>query len=132
LAPAQIETLRRWIAEGARWEPHWSYIPPVRPAPPAVRRTEWTKNTVDAFERAGLDPSPEAPRRDLLRRLSFDLTGLPPTPEELRAFLADESPGAYEKQVDRLLASPRYGERMAAFWLDLVRYADSAGYHSDN
>ncbi|HEY7510483.1 MAG TPA: PSD1 and planctomycete cytochrome C domain-containing protein, partial [Vicinamibacteria bacterium] len=137
LTAAQIQTLRRWIEQGARWEPHWSYIPPARPSPPAVRRADWPKNPVDAFvlagiERASLSPSPEASRRELLRRLSFDLTGLPPAPEELAAFLADQSDGAYERQVDRLLASPRFGERMAAHWLDLVRYADSAGYHSDN
>ena len=137
LSAAEIETLRRWIQEGAHWEPHWSYIRPRRSAPPAVKRANWPKNPVDAFvlaaiEKAGLAPSPEADPRELLRRLSFDLTGLPPTPEELRAFLADAAPGAYERQVDRLLASKRFGERMAAYWLDLVRYADSAGYHSDN
>jgi mono/diheme cytochrome c family protein len=137
LSATQIETLRRWIAEGAQWEPHWSYIRPTRPSPPAVKRADWPKNPVDAFvlaaiEREGLAPSPEAERRELLRRLSFDLTGLPPTPEEVRAFVEDTAPGAYERQVDRLLASPRFGERMAVHWLDLVRYADSAGYHSDN
>ena len=137
LSAAEIEMLRRWIQEGAHWEPHWSYIRPTRPAPPAVKRTDWPKNPVDVFvlaaiEKAGLAPSSEADRRELLRRLSFDLTGLPPTPEELRAFLADTAPGAYERQVDRLLASKHFGERMAAYWLDLVRYADSAGYHSDN
>ncbi|HVR72329.1 MAG TPA: PSD1 and planctomycete cytochrome C domain-containing protein [Vicinamibacteria bacterium] len=137
LSAAEIGTLRRWIAQGAVWQPHWSYLPPVRPEPPAVKDTGWPKNPVDAFvlaaiEAEGLAPAPEAPRSDLLRRLSFDLTGLPPTPEELRAFLADDAPGAYERQVDRLLASPRFGERLAVPWLDLVRYADSVGYHSDN
>jgi mono/diheme cytochrome c family protein len=137
LTAAQIDTLRRWIAEGARWEPHWSYIRPGRSSPPAVKDTGWLRNPVDAFvlapiEKAGLRPSPEAEGRDLLRRLSFDLTGLPPTPDEVRAFLADTAPEAYERQVDRLLASPRFGERMAVPWLDLVRYADSVGYHSDN
>ena len=137
LSAAQIDTLRRWIAQGARWEPHWSYIRPTRPSPPAVKDADWPRNPVDAFvlagiEKAGLAPSPEAERRELLRRASFDLTGLPPTPEEVRAFLADTAPDAYERQVDRLLASPRFGERMAVPWLDLVRYADSAGYHSDN
>jgi len=137
LGAAQIETLRRWIEQGAEWEPHWSYIPPTRPPLPAVRRADWPKNPVDAFvlagiEKQGLSPSPEAAAPELLRRLSFDLTGLPPTPDEVRAFLADTTPGAYERQVDRLLASPRFGERMAAPWLDLVRYADSVGYHSDN
>src|SRR5207247_4188902 len=112
-------------------------IPPGRPAPPPVKRADWPKNAVDAFvlseiERQGLRPSPEADPRALLRRLSFDLVGLPPAPEEVRAFLEDKSPGAYERQVDRLLASPRFGERLALYWLDLVRYADSGGYHSDN
>jgi cytochrome c553 len=137
LSADQIETLRLWIEEGARWQPHWSYIPPVRPEPPAVGRPGWTRNAVDAFilaglEKEGLAPSPEAERSELLRRLSFDLAGLPPGTEDLRAFLADGGAGAYERQVDRLLSSPRFGERMAAWWLDLVRYADSAGYHSDN
>ena len=137
LTEAQVQTLRRWIEQGAPWQPHWSYLPPVRPAPPAVKRTDWTKNALDAFVLAGIEleglaPSPEAEPRELLRRLSFDLVGLPPTPDEVRAFLADTAPGAYERQVDRLLASPRFGERMAVQWLDLVRYADSAGYHSDN
>jgi mono/diheme cytochrome c family protein len=137
LSAAQIATLRRWIEEGAEWQPHWSYIRPSRTPPPAVRRAEWPRNPVDAFvlaeiERAGLAPSAEAERPALLRRLSFDLIGLPPTPDEVSAFVADKAEGAFERQVDRLLASPRFGERMALFWLDLVRYADSVGYHSDN
>jgi mono/diheme cytochrome c family protein len=137
LSAAQIETLRRWIEQGATWQPHWSYLRPVRPAPPPVKRADWPKNPVDAFvlagiEKEGLAPSLEAEPRELLRRLSFDLAGLPPTSEEVRAFLADTAPGAYERQADRLLASPRFGERMALYWLDLVRYADSVGYHSDN
>jgi len=137
LDPRQVAVLRRWIEEGAAWEPHWAYVPPSRPEPPATRDGQWRRGPVDAFvlsglEAAGLRPSPEARRAELLRRLSFDLTGLPPTPEEARAFEADRRPDAYERQVDRLLASPRYGERMAVFWLDLVRYADSVGYHSDN
>ncbi|HEY6546388.1 MAG TPA: DUF1549 domain-containing protein [Vicinamibacteria bacterium] len=137
LGDGQVATLRRWIEEGAEWEVHWSYIPPTRPTPPPVKRVAWTSGAVDAFvlqhiEAEGLNPSPEASRRDLLRRLSFDLTGLPPTPEEARTFESDRREGAYERQVDRLLASPRFGERMAAYWLDLVRYSDSVGYHSDN
>ena len=137
LKPEQVATLRRWIEEGAEWEPHWSYIPPTRPAPPAVKQGTWPRNEVDAFvlagiEAQGLAPSAEAPRAERLRRLTFDLTGLPPTPEEMRLFDEDRAAGAWERQVDRLLASPRFGERMAAFWLDLVRYADSVGYHSDN
>jgi mono/diheme cytochrome c family protein len=137
LSAAQIDTLRRWIDEGAEWQPHWSYIPPTRAALPVVQRAGWARGPVDAFilaaiERNGLAPSAEAAPADLLRRVTLDLTGLPPTPEEVRAFLSDTAAGAYERQVDRLLASPRFGERMASYWLDLVRYADSVGYHSDN
>lgn len=128
----QIETLRRWIAEGAKWQSHWAFTPPKRVDPPAG-----ASHPVDAFinarlEREGLKPAPEAGRRTLLRRLSLDLTGLPPTPEEMEAFLNDKLPGAYEKQVDRLLASPHYGERMAMDWLDVARYADTHGYHIDS
>ena len=130
LTGEQIETLRRWIEDGAPWEPHWSYVPPARAtagSPPDI------DEYIDAaIAGEGLVAVPEAPRYELLRRLSFDLTGLPPTPEEVQDFESDRSPDAYERQVDRLLASPRYGERMAAYWLDLVRYADSVGYHSDN
>ena len=112
-------------------------MPPQRPRLPAVRNEKWARNPIDRFvlarlEREGLKPSPEADRATLLRRLSFDLTGLPPTPAELDAFLADKSPDAYEKQVDRLLACPHYGERMAMQWLDLARYADTHGYHIDS
>jgi mono/diheme cytochrome c family protein len=137
LGRAQIETLTRWIAQGAPWEPHWSYIAPVRASLPAVKNAAWSKGAVDTFvltemEKQGLTPSPEAERNELLRRVSFDLVGLPPTAEELAAFRSDQAAGAYERVVDRLLASPRFGERMAMSWLDLVRYADSVGYHSDN
>jgi hypothetical protein len=136
LTPAQKATLKRWIAEGAEYQPHWAYITPKRPPLPAVKDAGWVRDPIDAFILAGLEekkvkPSPEADRRTLLRRLSFDLTGLPPTPEEVRAFVADRDPNAYEKQVDRLLASPHYGERMAVAWLDLVRFADTVGYHGD-
>jgi mono/diheme cytochrome c family protein len=137
LSAVQIETLRRWIEQGAPWEAHWSYLPPTRPIPPPVRRADWPRNPVDTFilaaiEAQGLAPSPDAEPRELVRRLSLDLVGLPPGPEEMIRFLEDRAPGAYDRLVDRLLASPRYGERMAIFWLDLVRYADSVGYHSDN
>ncbi|HEU0006048.1 MAG TPA: DUF1549 domain-containing protein, partial [Terriglobia bacterium] len=137
LTQHQVDLLRRWIDEGALWETHWAYSPPKRSALPVVKNAAWVKNTIDAFilsrlEREGLKPSPEADRTTLLRRLSFDLTGLPPTIAELDAFLADTSPDAYEKQVDRLLRSPRYGERMAMQWLDLSRYADTHGYHIDS
>ena len=117
-------------------KPHWAFIPPVRPHIPQVSRTAWVRNPIDAFilarlDKEGLKPSPEADRATLLRRLSLDLIGLPPTPAEVDAFLADPSPNAYEKQVDRLLASPHYGERWARIWLDAARYADSDGYEKD-
>src|SRR5205823_6046136 len=110
---------------------------PQRSAPPAVRNRQWARNPIDQFvlarlEKEGLEPSPEADRPTLLRRLSFDLIGLPPTPAQVDAFIADLSPKAYEKQVDRLLALPQYGERMAMQWLDLARYADTHGYHIDS
>ncbi|HTK78183.1 MAG TPA: DUF1549 domain-containing protein, partial [Gemmataceae bacterium] len=130
LTAAQKETLKRWIADGAVYEPHWAYIPVERPPIPAPG------NAVDAFVNARLHeknirPSPLADRRTLLRRASLDLIGLPPTPEEMQAFLADVAPGAWERQVDRLLQSPHYGERMAVPWLDVVRFADTVGYHGD-
>jgi hypothetical protein len=137
LTQHQIDLLRRWIDEGARWETHWAYAPPKRSALPALKNPAWAKNPIDVFvlarlEREGRKPSPEADKTTLLRRLSFDLTGLPPTTAELDTFLSDASPDAYEKQVDRLLRSPRYGERMAMQWLDLSRYADTHGYHIDS
>jgi len=137
LSAEQIETLRSWIAAGAEYEPHWSFIPPVRPELPQVSNPQWVRNPIDQFVLARLDaarlkPSPEADRRTLLRRLSLDLTGLPPTQGDVQTFLADTSPQAYERQVDRLLASRHYGERMALVWLDLARYADTNGYHIDN
>jgi mono/diheme cytochrome c family protein len=136
LSPEQIELLKRWIDQGAPWQTHWSLVPPRRPATPQVKESNWLHNPIDAFvldriERAGLAHSPEADKTTLLRRVTLDLTGLPPTPDEVDAFLADDSPDAYERVVDRLLASPRYGERLAARWLDGARYADSNGYQSD-
>jgi hypothetical protein len=136
LSATQIETLRSWIEQGAKWQQHWSFIAPQRLDQPAVKNASWVKNPIDAFilarlERQGIAPSPEASRETLLRRVSLDLTGLPPSPAEIDAFLADASPNAYERVVDRLLASPRYGERMAARWLDAARYADSNGYQYD-
>ncbi|HZT31063.1 MAG TPA: DUF1553 domain-containing protein [Bryobacteraceae bacterium] len=136
LSPAEIETLRTWIAQGAQWQKHWAFLPPRRPDLPKVQHANWPKNPIDYFvlerlEREGLAPSPEASRETLLRRVSLDLTGLPPTPAEIDAFLRDRSPDAYEKVVDRLLASSRYGERMAVRWLDAARYADSNGYQFD-
>ena len=139
LSAAQVELIRRWIETGAKWEGHWAYQPPVRWAVPALKQSHGSNapSPLDAFvlarlEREGLSPAAEADRRTLLRRLSFDLTGLPPTPKEVRAFETDRSPRAYEREVDRLLASPHFGERLAIYWLDLVRYADTDGYHADN
>lgn len=136
LSPSQTESLRRWIQEGAEWKGHWSHQSPENPALPAVQTQGWVRNGIDAFilarlEKEGLKPSPEADRRTLLRRVSLDLTGLPPTVDEVDAFLADNSDAAYEKLVDRLLSSQAYGERMAVPWLDLARFADSDGYHAD-
>src|SRR5262249_28165915 len=132
----EIATLRAWIEQGARWRPHWAFLAPERHEPPAVRNSSWVRNPIDRFvlarlEREGLAPASEADRARLLRRVTFDLTGLPPTLTELEAFLADRSPDAYEKVVDRLLASHRYGERMAVNWLDAARYADTHGYQVD-
>src|SRR5215468_1595981 len=136
LPSQQIELLRRWIRQGAKWEDHWAFIPPKPQPLPTVKRGDWVRQPLDRFilarlEKESLAPSPEADKSALLRRVSLDLTGLPPTPEEQAAFLADSSPEAYGKQVDRLLASPRYGERWAALWLDLARYVDTKGYEKD-
>ena len=136
LTSSDIETLRAWISQGAKWEKHWAFIPPKRPTIPPAKNSAWPSGAIDRFvlaklQRAGLQPSPRADRETLLRRVSFDLTGLPPTPREIDAFLADASPRAYESVVDQLLASPRYGERMALDWLDAARYADSHGYSLD-
>ena len=136
LTAAEVETLRRWIEQGAQWEKHWAFIAPNRPAVPAARGSAWPRGAIDQFilaklRESGLRPSPEVDRETLLRRVTFDLTGLPPSPAEIDAFLSDASPRAYEVVVDRLLASPRYGERMAIDWLDAARYADSHGYSLD-
>ncbi len=123
LSVSDKQTLKLWIAQGAEYKQHWAFVKPVRPALPAVHLKTWPQNDIDYFvlaklEKEGLKPSPEADRATLIRRVSLDLTGIPPTPAEVDAFLADHSPNAYEKVVDRLLASPRYGERMAASWMD--------------
>ena len=136
LTPAQKELLKQWIAQGAEYQAHWAYVPPERPSVPTVRNTSWVRNPIDAFilstlESKAIAPSPEADRPTLIRRLSLDLVGLPPTPEEVRAFERDTDPRAYERVVDRLLESPHYGERMAVPWLDLARFADTVGYHGD-
>ena len=139
LSADKIATLAKWIDAGAVLpapKRHWAFIPPVRPAVPPSSSPAWVRNPIDAFllarlDREGLKPSPEADRATLLRRASLDLIGLPPTPAELDAFLADRGPDAYERQIDRLLASPHYGERWARIWLDAARYADSNGYEKD-
>jgi Protein of unknown function (DUF1553)/Protein of unknown function (DUF1549)/Concanavalin A-like lectin/glucanases superfamily/Planctomycete cytochrome C len=136
LTAHQIDLLSRWVEQGAEWQKHWSFIPPKPPELPTVKNRSWPHNAIDSFvlerlEREGLKPSGEAEPTTLIRRVTLDLTGLPPTPAEVDAFLADKSPHAYEKLVDRLLQSPRYGERMATRWLDAARYADTNGYQTD-
>ncbi|MEZ5393354.1 MAG: DUF1549 domain-containing protein [Bryobacterales bacterium] len=147
LPAAEIETIRQWIAEGAVWpesvgakvsalETHWAFIPPTRPELPVVKNTAWVKNPIDHFilarlEKEGLAPAPQADRTTLLRRAHLDITGLPPTIEEADAFLADKSDGAYPKLINKLLASPHYGERWGRHWLDAARYADSDGFEKD-
>jgi mono/diheme cytochrome c family protein len=145
----EVEILRAWINQGAKFDAataaktaapatsrHWAFQPIHKPTLPTVKNSAWPRNAVDNFLLAKLEsesvaPSPEASRHTLLRRLSLDLTGLPPTPEEIRLFLNDGKPGAWERQVDRLLASPHYGEKWARHWLDQARYADSDGYEKD-
>ena len=136
LSDDQKTLLDRWVREGAVYEPHWAFVPPMRPTPPLVQQSAWPRNEIDRFvleklESAGLRPAPEADRPTLIRRLSIDLIGLPPLPAEIDAFVADTDPQAYERLVDRLLASPHYGERMALAWLDAARYADSNGFQQD-
>jgi len=137
LKPAEKDLIRKWIAQGAPWEPHWAFIKPERPALPVVKNEKWVRNPVDRFvlarlEALGLSPAPEADRRTLARRLSLDLTGLPPEPDLVETFLADTSADAYGKLVDKLLESPRYGEHRARYWMDAARYADTHGLHFDN
>jgi hypothetical protein len=136
LSPEEVATLRRWVGQGAPYAAHWALVKPEAKPLPAVKHRDWPRNGIDFWvldrlEAAGLAPSPEADRFTLLRRASLDLRGLPPTPKEVDAFAADRSPDAYEQAVDRFLDDPAYGERMARVWLDLARYADSAGYGSD-
>jgi mono/diheme cytochrome c family protein len=136
LSPREISILTEWVRQGGKYVQHWSYTRPVRPELPAVQDGNWPKNEIDRFilsrlEKEGLKPAPEADRYTLIRRLSLDLTGLPPTLEEVDAFVADTDPQAYEKLIDRLIAKPAYGEHWGHLWLDLARYADSAGYADD-
>ena len=137
LTAQQIKLFGDWIKQGAHYADHWSLVPPVTPPLPKVKKTSWPKNGIDRFilarlEQEKLQPSPQADKATLLRRVTLDLTGLPPTPDEVSAFLADKSSRAYEKVVDRLLQSPHYGERMALDWLDAARFADTHGYHIDS
>ncbi|MCE9533003.1 MAG: DUF1553 domain-containing protein [Planctomycetes bacterium] len=137
LSKAQKETLTKWIADGAEYQNHWSFITPKRPELPAVKNAEWARNPIDRFilaelEKRGLTPAPEADRRTLARRLSLDLVGLPPTPAEADAFVNDKSADYYEKYVDKLMSSPHWGEHRGRYWLDAARYADTHGIHFDN
>lgn len=137
VTPAQLELLKRWIAEGGTWTQHWAFLTPAVPAPPAVKNEAWIKNEIDRFilarlDAEGLTPTKPADRITLIRRVTFDLTGLPPTIAEVDAFVADQDPNAFEKVVDRLLQSSRYGEHMARIWLDAARYGDTHGLHLDN
>ena len=137
LAPAQKDLLKRWIEQGAPWKEHWAFSAPKRSTPPSVRAAAWVRNPIDRFilarlEAAGLAPALEADRRTLARRLSLDLTGLPPQPDEVEAFVKNTAPDAYEKFIDRLMDSPHYGEHRARYWLDAARYADTHGLHIDN
>ncbi|MCA1686238.1 MAG: DUF1549 domain-containing protein, partial [Planctomycetia bacterium] len=136
LTPAEVATLRAWVEQGAPYRRHWAFVPPTRPDLPRVGRPDWCKNRVDRFilarlEKERLAPSAEADRVTLIRRLSLDLIGLPPTPAEVDAFLTDDRDDAYSRLVDRLLDSPHYGERWGRLWLDAARYADSDGYEKD-
>lgn len=137
LTDEELEILTRWIQEGAQWQTHWAYRPLEKRPIPKVEDESWPANELDFFvlarlEEAGIAPSSEANKTTLIRRLYYDLTGLPPDPSEVDAFLADPDPKAYEKLVDRLLASPHFGERWGRHWLDKARYADSDGYEKDN
>ena len=137
LTPQQIELLKKWIEQGAGWKELWSFAAPVRPPLPAVKDKSWIRNPIDQFilaklEAAELKPASEADRRTLIRRLSLDLTGLPPEPAEVEAFVKDNTKGAYEKLVDRLMGSEHWGEHRGRYWLDAARYADTHGIHVDN
>ncbi len=136
LTAKQKDLIKRWIEQGAEYEPHWAYVAPQITEPPVVQDRDWSDHWIDNYilaklEDKGFEPVEDADRVTLIRRLSFDLTGLPPTPQEVEAFVQDASPQAYEKLIDRLLASPHFGERMAIYWLDVVRFADTVGYHGD-
>jgi len=136
LTEVEREIVKQWILEGAKYDDFWAFVPPAKPEVPEVKQVDWSTQAIDRFalkrmEQEGMKPSPEADKRTLIRRLTFDLTGLPPTREEIHAFLNDDGADAYEKLVDRLIARPAYGEHMARYWLDLVRFADTNGMHKD-
>jgi hypothetical protein len=137
LTPHEVDLVKKWIKQGAKFEKHWAFVPPKAWPAPEVKDKEWPKNTIDYFilnkqEQYGLKPNPEADKERLLKRVSLDLTGLPPSLDLMDRFLADKSPNAYEKVVDELMKSPAYGEKMTLHWLDVARYADSHGYQDDN
>ncbi len=137
LTPVQKETVKRWVLEGAHWQPHWSFLKPEKAPLPPVKDAGWVRGGLDAFilaglEAQGLKPNPEADRRSLARRSAFDLTGLPPRPEWVEEFVRDTRPDAYERWVDRLMDTPQWGEHRARYWLDAARYADTHGLHFDN
>jgi len=137
LNPQQVALIGKWIEQGAKYQKHWAFEPPIRQAAPPVKKTDWSRNELDHFilaklESKQLQPSPEAPKQTLIRRVTLDLTGLPPAPAEVEAFMADTKPDAYERLVDRLLGSQHYGEHMARYWLDIARYGDTHGLHLDN
>src|SRR5262249_35864466 len=136
LTEAEKDLIKRWVDEGAEYQGHWAFTKPVRPKLPPVKDKMWARNEIDHFilaklDEAGFKPSPRADRPTLIRRLSLDLRGVPPSLAEVDEFLKDQSADAYEKLVDRMLASPRYGEKMALSWLDLARFGDTSGFHQD-
>nr|MBA4141158.1 DUF1549 domain-containing protein [Segetibacter sp.] len=137
LTEPEISVIKKWIEQGAKYEPHWAFVAPLKPALPKVENKKWARNEIDYFvlqqlEKRSLEPNEEADKERLLKRLSLDLTGLPPTPEQVDRFVADKAANAYEKMVEELMRQPQFGERMAINWLDVARYADSHGYQDDN
>lgn len=137
LTPDEVQIIKKWIEQGAKYEKHWAFVAPANQPIPSVKDSKWPKNEIDYFvlckmESKGLSPNEPAEKERLLKRLHMDLTGILPTPEETNAFVKDNSPNAYEKKVDELLARPQYGEKMAVSWLDIARFADSHGYQDDS
>src|SRR5690606_20351652 len=137
LTQEEIDVIKKWISQGAQYGPHWAFVPPVKRALPPIKDKAWPVNEIDYFiwdkmREKGLDPNPTASKVHLLKRLSLDLTGLPPDPRMMEKFVADESPEAYERVVDQLLEDPAYGEKLSILWMDVSRYSDSYGYQDDN